>query len=63
MSGKPCIRGMHVTAGMVAGMLATGHDKASVLQLYPFLEPADIDQARSYEAWRAEEVEAHIDVA
>jgi uncharacterized protein (DUF433 family) len=63
MGGKPCIRGMRVTVGMVVGMLATGHDKASLLELYPYLEPADIDQALSYAAWRAEEVEAHIDAA
>jgi uncharacterized protein (DUF433 family) len=63
MGGKPCIRGMRVTVGMIVGMLATGHDKAGVLDLYPYLEPADIDQALSYAAWRAEEVETHSDAA
>ncbi len=63
MGGKPCIRGMRVTVGMLVGMLATGHDKASLLALYPYLEPADIDQALSYAAWRAQEVETRIDAA
>jgi uncharacterized protein (DUF433 family) len=63
MGGKPCIRGMRVTVGMIVGMLAAGHDKASLLKLYPYLEPADIDQALSYAAWRAQEVETKIDAA
>jgi uncharacterized protein (DUF433 family) len=61
MGGKPCMRGMRVTVGMIVGMLATGDDKAGVLELYPYLEPADIDQALSCGAWRAEEVEIDID--
>jgi uncharacterized protein (DUF433 family) len=63
MGGRPCIRGMRVIVGMIVGMLATGHDKASLLELHPYLEPADIDQALSYAAWRAEEVETQIDAA
>ena len=60
MGGKPCIRGMRVTAGMIVGMIASGHDRAEVLELYPYLEADDIAQALSYAAWRAEEVEAAI---
>jgi uncharacterized protein (DUF433 family) len=63
MGGKPCIRGMRVTVGMIIGMLASGHDRVSVLKLYPYLESADIDQALSYAAWRAQEVETRIDAA
>ncbi|NBC15201.1 MAG: DUF433 domain-containing protein [Gammaproteobacteria bacterium] len=55
MGGKPCIRGMRVTVGMIVGMVASGHDRAEILALYPYLEPEDIDQALSYAAWRAEE--------
>lgn len=60
MGGKPCIRGMRVTVGMIVGMIASGHDAAEVLRLYPYLEPDDIRQALSYAAWRAEEVETAI---
>jgi len=28
MGGKPCIRGMRVTVGMIVGMLAEGHAAA-----------------------------------
>jgi len=45
MGGKPCIRGMRITVGMIVGMLASGHSKERVLQLYPYLEPQDIDEA------------------
>jgi len=39
MGGKPCIRGMRVTVGMIVGMLAAGHSKEHILQRYPYLEP------------------------
>ncbi len=60
MGGKPCIRGMRVTVGMIVGMVASGHDTNEVLRLYPYLEPDDIRQALSYAAWRAKEVEAAV---
>jgi uncharacterized protein (DUF433 family) len=60
MGGKPCIRGMRVTAGMVVGMVAAGHSVAEILELYPYLEPEDIAQSLSYAAWRAEEVDAPL---
>ena len=50
MGGKPCIRGMRVTVGMIVGMLAEGHTAADVLQLYPYLQAEDIAQALSYAA-------------
>lgn len=57
MGGKPCIRGLRVTVGTLAGLVASGHNKESILVLYPYLEPEDIDQALGYAAWRVEEVE------
>jgi len=60
MGGKPCIRGMRVTVGMIVGLIASGHDAAEILRLYPYLETDDIRQALSYAAWRAEETEATI---
>lgn len=55
MGGKPCIRGMRVTAGMIVGLIAAGRTRAEILQLYPYLEPEDISQALTYAAWRVEE--------
>jgi uncharacterized protein (DUF433 family) len=60
MGGKPCIRGMRVTVGMIVGMLASGHTKEIVLGLYPYLEPEDVDEALSYAAWRVEEIDVPV---
>jgi len=60
MGGKPCIRGMRVTVGMIVGMIASGQTKEDLLRLYPYLESEDIDQALSYAAWRAEEIEVPV---
>ena len=48
MGGKPCIRGLRVTVGMILGLLATGQTRERILQAYPYLEPEDIDAALAY---------------
>ncbi len=63
MGGKPCIRGMRVTAGMVVGLVAAGRSDAEILAAYPYLEPDDIRQALAYAAWRVEEVEIPLPAA
>jgi uncharacterized protein (DUF433 family) len=60
MGGKACIRGLRVTVGMILGLLAAGHSKEEILRAYPYLEPADIDEALSYAAWRVDEREAPL---
>ena len=57
MGGKPCIRGMRVTVGMILGLLGAGRSREEILKAYPYLEPADIDQSLAYAAWRLEERE------
>jgi uncharacterized protein (DUF433 family) len=57
MGGRPCIRGMRVTVGTLVGLVATGYSTAEILQAYPYLEEADIQEALVYAAWRAEELE------
>lgn len=57
MGGKPCIRGMRVTVGMIMGLMATGHSREEILKLYPYLEPEDLDASLGYAAWRVEEIE------
>ncbi len=57
MGGKPCIRGLRVTVGMIVGMLASGHSRERILEMYPYLEPQDIDESLAYAAWRVEEVD------
>jgi uncharacterized protein (DUF433 family) len=60
MGGKPCIRGMRVTVGMIVGLVASGHDKEEILGMYPYLEAEDIDEALKYAAWRVEEIDVPI---
>ena len=63
MGGKPCIRGLRVTVGMIVGLLAAGRSREEILVAYPCLEPEDIDQALAYAAWRVEEREVPLSVA
>jgi len=60
MGGKPCIRGMRVTAGMITGLVASGASFQEILTLYPYLEKEDIKAALSYASWRAEEVDIQV---
>ncbi len=57
MGGKPCIRGMRVTVGMVVGQVAAGRSFEQILADFPYLEREDIAQALSYAAWRASDHE------
>ena len=57
MDGKPCIRGMQVTVGMVVGQIAEGRSIDALLDDYPYLEREDIVQALRYAAWRSDEGE------
>jgi len=50
MGGKPCIRGMRVTVGMIIGQIAGGATIDELLADYPYLEREDIHQALSYAA-------------
>jgi uncharacterized protein (DUF433 family) len=50
MGGKPCIRDLRVTVGMVVGLMASGTTRERILQAYPYLEPADLDEALAYVA-------------
>jgi uncharacterized protein (DUF433 family) len=57
MGGKPCIRGLRVTVGMIVGQIGAGHTVDEVLADFPYLEREDVMQALRYAAWRAEERE------
>ena len=57
MGGKPCIRGMRVTVGMIVGQIGAGHTIDEVLAEYPYLEREDVLQALRYAAWLAEDRE------
>jgi len=48
MGGKPCIRGMRVTVGMIVGQIGEGVSNEELLSAYPYLEKEDIMQAIRY---------------
>lgn len=57
MGGRPCIRGMRVTVGMIVGQIGAGVSIEELLADYPYLEREDIFQALRYAAWRSDERE------
>jgi uncharacterized protein (DUF433 family) len=54
MGGKPCIRGMRVTVGMIVGAMAAGRTIEQVLADFPYLEEADILEALAFAAGLAQ---------
>lgn len=48
MSGKPCIRGLRVTAANVRRLLAAGYSRERILAAYPCLEAEDLDACLRY---------------
>jgi uncharacterized protein (DUF433 family) len=50
MGGRPCIRGIRITVATIAGLVASGHSQQRILDLYPYLEAEDIDEALAYVA-------------
>lgn len=60
MGGKPCIRGMRVTVGMVVGLVASGYSREKILEAYPYLEEGDITEALMYAAWGGVRHEPHL---
>jgi uncharacterized protein (DUF433 family) len=60
MGGKPCIRGLRVTVGMIVGQIGAGRNIDELLAEYPYVEREDIAEALRYAAWRAEEREIEL---
>lgn len=61
MGGKPCIRGMRVTVGMIVGQIGAGVTIDELLEAYPYIEREDVLEALRYAAWLAEEREIELD--
>jgi uncharacterized protein (DUF433 family) len=61
MGGKPCIRGLRVTVGMIVGQIGAGRSIEDLLADYPYMERDDILEALRFAAWRSQERE--IDLA
>jgi len=50
MGGKPCIRGMRVTVGMIVEALAAGRTVEQLLADFPYIEEPDIREALAFAA-------------
>jgi uncharacterized protein (DUF433 family) len=60
MGGKPCIRGLRVTVGMIVGQIGAGRSVEDLIADYPYLERDDVLEALRYAAWRAQEREVEL---
>ena len=50
MDGIPCIRGLRIPVATIVTMLADGMTAAEILDAYPDLEPADIQESLHFAA-------------
>ena len=55
LDGRACIRGLAISVFEITRLLEQGVSAGEILQRYPALEPQDLDQAREYAAWLAQE--------
>jgi uncharacterized protein (DUF433 family) len=60
MGGKPCIRGLRVTVGMIVAQIGAGRTVDELLADYPYIEREDILEALRYAAWRTQEREIEL---
>lgn len=54
MGGKPCVRGMRVTLGMIVEALAAARTVEELLADFPYLEEPDIREALAFAAQLAQ---------
>ena len=55
MGGRACIRDMRIPVSVIVSQIAHGASTEEVLQEYPDLEQADVEQAIQYAAWLTQE--------
>lgn len=60
MGGVPCIRHLRIPVATVVGMFAEGMREAEILQAYPDLEAADLEEALRYATSALQERELPI---
>ena len=49
--GQPVVRGTRITVSVILKLLASGRSIEDVIELYPELETADVQEAMKYAAW------------
>ena len=53
MGGKPCIRGMRVTVGMILDEIGAGTTIDDLLKAFPYVRREDVTEAVRFGAWLA----------
>ncbi len=59
MGGRACIRGLRIPVSVIVRQMAHSATVDEILEGYPDLERADIQQAIEYVAWLSEE-QVHV---
>ena len=59
--GQPSIRNMRITVAFVLKLMASGMTHKDILEAYPELEEADLQQSIQYAAWIAAEYHRPIE--
>jgi uncharacterized protein (DUF433 family) len=54
MGGKPCIRGLRVTVGMLVEAMSVGRTIPDLLEDFPYLEEQDVFEALGFAAQLAQ---------
>jgi uncharacterized protein (DUF433 family) len=60
MGGKPCVRGMRVTVGMIVEAIAAGRTVPELLVDFPYLEEEDVREALAFAASLAQGREVRL---
>jgi len=60
MGGKPCIRGMRVTVGMIIEAMSAGRTVEQLLADFPYIEEVDIREALAFAARLAQGYEIRL---
>jgi uncharacterized protein (DUF433 family) len=63
MGGRPCVRGLRISVGLVVNLLANGMSPSEIIGEYPMLEEEDVRQCLRYAARLAENREVSLAVS
>ena len=50
MDGRACIRGMRISVSLIVNLVSNGMTTKEILEDYPYLEEADVEQALKFSA-------------
>lgn len=56
LGGRPCIRGLRISVGLIVNLVANDLTIDEILREYPDLESDDIREASRYAAWASEDI-------